>query len=156
LDSDAIWREDVRNYRLRMTDNDNQPHAVGQRQPNKWGLYDTLGNVEELVQDWYVPDYYRSSPAADPEGPPDGLAHVVRGGYFESSPNTRSSIRLSWRGHLPLPNDAISDELKAKMEALLHEDAALSVTYTPEDPARRQLQRQIDALFVGYTKLKKS
>ena len=47
---------------------------VGCYEPNAWGLYDTLGNVFEIVQDYYTPiattpSYYEG--ATDPVGPSD-------------------------------------------------------------------------------------
>ncbi len=55
---------------------------VGGKQPNARGVYDTLGNVAEWVQDWYGRDYYAESPAADPQGPGSGSYRVFRGGSW--------------------------------------------------------------------------
>jgi formylglycine-generating enzyme required for sulfatase activity len=69
-------------------------HPVATKQPNRWGIYDMRGNVAEWVQDFYEPNYYSISPAADPKGPPTGEGHVVRGGSFHVYPwLTRVSLR---------------------------------------------------------------
>jgi formylglycine-generating enzyme required for sulfatase activity len=37
--------------------------------PNPLGLYDMAGNGYDWINDWYDPDYYKHSPAVDPQGP---------------------------------------------------------------------------------------
>jgi len=43
-------------------------HAVGQKLPNAWGLYDMLGNVSEMVRDYFKQDL-GSDPVVAPEFP---------------------------------------------------------------------------------------
>ncbi len=52
-------------------------HApVGSYQPNAWGIYDTHGNIAELMLDWEG-----GAPASsDPVGPDTGTARLFRGG----------------------------------------------------------------------------
>jgi formylglycine-generating enzyme required for sulfatase activity len=81
-------------------------HTVGEKQPNAFGLYDTLGNVWEWVQDWYGITYYSLKPESDPQGPERGEYRVSRGGSWRGvvrgqsrvsaryilKPNVRSSV----------------------------------------------------------------
>jgi len=61
---------------------ENRTQPVGGKRPNARGMYDTLGNVAEWVQDWYGRDYYAESSAADPQGPGSGSYRVFRGGSW--------------------------------------------------------------------------
>ena len=68
-------------------------HEVATKQPNAWGLYDTLGNVWEWVFDWFAP--YTADAATDPRGPATGQFRVRRGGAVGS---LAGLLRVSLRG----------------------------------------------------------
>jgi acetoin utilization deacetylase AcuC-like enzyme len=83
---------------------------VGQKKPNRWGLFDMHGNVAEWCNDWYRADYYAEGPERNPRGPATGTERVIRGGAWNSS---AESCRSSYRASDPslddtcLANDAI-------------------------------------------------
>jgi len=61
-----------------------RPHAVGEKQPNGWGLYDTVGNVWEWTWDWQ--GKYKRKSLTDPTGPAvppkKDPRRVLRGGSW--------------------------------------------------------------------------
>ncbi|OYW24486.1 MAG: hypothetical protein B7Z55_02045, partial [Planctomycetales bacterium 12-60-4] len=62
-----------------------QPHQVGTKLPNSFGLYDMHGNVKEICLDWYKDEFYRDSPKVDPLNVELGNARKVeRGGSWFS------------------------------------------------------------------------
>jgi formylglycine-generating enzyme required for sulfatase activity len=92
---------DLRAHAWYDDNSDDQPHPVGQLKPNAWGLYDMLGNVDEWVQDWFDPAWYAKSPEIDPQGPPEGTCHALRGGSWI---NPEGITRAENRGCMKQPN----------------------------------------------------
>jgi hypothetical protein len=77
-------------------------HAVGEKRPNPWSLYDLHGNVWEWVWDWHDENAYATEArgdAVDPKGPPEGAGRVLRGGSWS---NDLRYLRASHRNlHAP-------------------------------------------------------
>jgi formylglycine-generating enzyme required for sulfatase activity len=74
---------------------------VGSYEPNGYGLHDMTGNVQEWVADRFDPEYYKSSPEADPQGPEKGRFRVIRGGGWYTGPgcmdvSLRYALPANW------------------------------------------------------------
>jgi formylglycine-generating enzyme required for sulfatase activity len=69
-------------------------HAVGQKLPNPWGLYDMHGDVSEWCLDWF--GFYPGGAVLDPQGPLMGDERVLRSGSWLDDPYAlRSAFRYS-------------------------------------------------------------
>jgi len=85
--------------------NSNTPQEVGKKQPNSWGLYDMLGNIQEMC--WDFADEYTADDKINPSGPIKegvdyegvndkypGSYRVMRGGcYGSNAEGIRSAFR---------------------------------------------------------------
>lgn len=68
------------------------PHPVGARRANQWGLHDMHGNVLEWCWDYY--GTYANEHVTDPSGPLTGKQRVLRGGTIGDGPGKlRSAYR---------------------------------------------------------------
>jgi formylglycine-generating enzyme required for sulfatase activity len=77
-DSDATMGD----YAWSDSNSGHTTHAVGEKKPNAWGLYDMHGNVAEWCADWYVKHAYSRGDATDPSGPASGDSRIARGGAW--------------------------------------------------------------------------
>jgi formylglycine-generating enzyme required for sulfatase activity len=83
-------QDKLRQYAWFAANADQKTHPVGQKQSNRWGLYDMYGNVSEWCEDIYSPTYYKESSPVDPHGPANpgkDVKRVIRGGSWKSSPD---------------------------------------------------------------------
>jgi sulfatase modifying factor 1 len=76
---------------------DEQPHSVGSKRPNAWGLHDMLGNVWEWCWDIYDAEVY------------DSYRVLRGGGWFDEPWSCRASVRR--RSHPTLRIDDLGFRL---------------------------------------------
>ena len=58
------------------------PWTVGLGPPNAFGIRGIAANIHEWCADWHARDFYASSPARNPAGPPAGRRRASRGGSW--------------------------------------------------------------------------
>ena len=86
----------------------NATHPVGLKQPNAWGLYDTLGNVHEWCWDLYARDYPGAG-CKDPIGAtystPQVYPRVIRGGSWKDEVQNARAAHRSYSSHTVCGSD---------------------------------------------------
>ncbi|MBS0619676.1 MAG: SUMF1/EgtB/PvdO family nonheme iron enzyme [Spirochaetes bacterium] len=64
--------------------------------PNRWGIYDTVGNVWQYTADWY--GQFTADEKTNPQGPATGVMKVARGGSWWCSFHSCDAFGLYYRG----------------------------------------------------------
>lgn len=94
-------KEQLAQYSWYADNSDKKTHPVGEKKPNKFGLYDMYGDVSVWCEDVYDPKYYATSPATDPHGPANpgkDVKRVLRGGSWKATPDMcRATFRQGER-----------------------------------------------------------
>ena len=90
---------DLEEYAWYWDNSNDQTQPAGKKEPNKFGLYDMLGNVWEYCSDIYDAEYYtqaeKSGTPVDPKGPDKEGKPVLRGGSWDDDPDVlRAANRL--------------------------------------------------------------
>ncbi len=82
---------DIGDYAWYNSNSNSQTHAVGQKIPNAWGLYDMSGNVYEWCADG--PREYSTASQVDPVGSATSSVHALRGGgWYQAGYYCRSAF----------------------------------------------------------------
>jgi formylglycine-generating enzyme required for sulfatase activity len=93
---DAIYPtgENIEKFQANFFNNDTT--AVMSYPPNDYGFYDMAGNVYDWCQDWYAYNTYEltANEPMFPQGPPQGVYRVLRGGCWKS---LKDDLRCSHR-----------------------------------------------------------
>jgi len=91
------WGNEIDNAYVIYADNsDRHTHPVGSKKPNAYGLYDSLGNVFEWVEDWYGENYYMKRSSPNPKGPSGGKEKILRGGSWGNGEYSVGVNNRSW------------------------------------------------------------
>ena len=93
--NDDVLRVRVGGIEQKTVKNGTEPVGSIDFAVSPYGVSDLVLNVSEWVNDWYAEDFYRSSPARDPQGPVRGSFRVLRGGEVSDRP---LELRASFRG----------------------------------------------------------
>ena len=90
------WGDDKPDRQRALFNTPSGPGPVGSYPSNPFGLHDMAGSVSEWCSDWFERTYYERSPKNDPQGPPEGMYKIIRGGSWADGPQRISVFFRNW------------------------------------------------------------
>jgi len=92
---DDLEYSELTEYAWYSANSEGMTHAVGQKLPNPWGLYDMHGGVREWCHDFWL-DRLPGGVVIDPQGPATGSDRVMCGGNWSfPARHCRSAARFA-------------------------------------------------------------
>ena len=89
---DELFARNLDEFAWHLENSDNRTHPVGLKPPNEFGLYDMIGNLQQLTQDWAAP--LPGGSVVDPIWPSPStsrrLGKVIRGCHYRTFPDVPS------------------------------------------------------------------
>lgn len=122
-------------------------HAVKEKKPNAWGLYDMLGNLSEWTIDQYDPAYYQKIAPKDPTTVPGAkYPRTTRGGSFMDD---ASQLRCTNR----IPSDTKWNQRDPQIpKSRWWLTDGMFVGFRVVRPSKQPTREEIDAYYNQYLK----
>ncbi len=114
--------------------------TIGQKAPNKWGIYDMLGNVWEWCKDLYSEDY-SGKQELNASNPDDKYSYVIKGGCFKSD---AEDCRIATRG---AEYEGNSDEYIGFRVALVHDLDSTTADEEQEESLEENIPEESQSLL---------
>lgn len=122
-------------------------HAVKQKKPNAWGLYDMLGNLSEWTIDQYDPAYYQKINANDPTTKPGSkYPRTIRGGSFLDE-----AKQLTCTNRIPSATDWNKRDPQIPKSRWWLTDG-MFVGFRVARPVKQPPKEEIEAFYAQYLK----
>ena len=102
---DELFARNLDEIAWHRENSDDRAHPVGMKPPNGFGLYDMIGNLQQLTQDWAAP--LPGGSVVDPIWSRRRPAKIARGCHYRTFPDvdvcgeTRSPFELDWPAGSP-------------------------------------------------------
>jgi formylglycine-generating enzyme len=91
------WGDTINGDYAWYSDNaERKTHPIGQKKPNRLGLYDMSGNVYEWCSDWFDENSYSKNPPQNKNVTHEGGSRIIRGGSWNNNSDGLPCVPRGW------------------------------------------------------------